>query len=127
MKTYSYYSTFATALITTCRGNVYERYFYECHELEWFKDWAQMALEEDGIEIASKMISQILFIDSKTGELLLECARNVSGPTEVKTKNDPWDYVDYDEDEEDIDSDDDWGYNEDMGYDPYLGCYTDDC
>ena len=21
----------------------------------------------------------------------------------------------------------DWGYNEDMGYDPYLGCYTDDC
>ena len=22
---------------------------------------------------------------------------------------------------------DDWGYNEDEGYDPYLGCYTDDC
>lgn len=22
---------------------------------------------------------------------------------------------------------DDWGYNEDMGYDPYMGCYTDDC
>jgi hypothetical protein len=22
---------------------------------------------------------------------------------------------------------DDWGYNEDMGFDPYLGCYTDDC
>ena len=21
----------------------------------------------------------------------------------------------------------DWGYNEDMGYDPYLGLYTDDC
>lgn len=21
----------------------------------------------------------------------------------------------------------DWGYNEDMGYDPYMGCYTDDC
>ena len=20
-----------------------------------------------------------------------------------------------------------WGYNEDMGYDPYMGCYTDDC
>lgn len=23
--------------------------------------------------------------------------------------------------------DPDWGYNEDMGYDPYMGCYTDDC
>ena len=25
------------------------------------------------------------------------------------------------------DDDPDWDYNEDMGYDPYLGCYTDDC
>ena len=21
----------------------------------------------------------------------------------------------------------DWNYNEDMGFDPYMGCYTDDC
>ena len=28
-----------------------------------------------------------------------------------------------DEDEEFLD----WDYNEDMGFDPYLGCYTDDC
>ena len=21
----------------------------------------------------------------------------------------------------------DWGYDEDMGFDPYMGCYTDDC
>ena len=21
----------------------------------------------------------------------------------------------------------DWGFNEDMGYDPYTGCYSDDC
>jgi len=21
----------------------------------------------------------------------------------------------------------DWGYNEDCGFDPYMGCYTDDC
>ena len=25
------------------------------------------------------------------------------------------------------DCDPDWGYNEDMGFDPYMGCYTDDC
>jgi hypothetical protein len=29
--------------------------------------------------------------------------------------------------EEDYGAWDDWGYNEDMGFDPYLGCYTDDC
>ena len=27
------------------------------------------------------------------------------------------------EDEPDLE----WGYDEDMGFDPYLGCYTDDC
>ena len=27
----------------------------------------------------------------------------------------------------DADLDLDWGYNEDMGFDPYMGCYTDDC
>ena len=32
----------------------------------------------------------------------------------------------YDEEEEE-EPDLDWGYNEDMGYDPYMGCYTDDC
>lgn len=46
------------------------------------------------------------------------------------------------EDEDEVDADDlypddpsieeemgwsDWGYNEDTGYDPYMGCYTDDC
>ena len=29
------------------------------------------------------------------------------------------------EDDEEVDYD--WGYNEDMGYDPYEGCYTWDC
>ena len=32
-----------------------------------------------------------------------------------------------DEYEPEDDYDYDWGYNEDMGFDPYLGCYTDDC
>ena len=25
------------------------------------------------------------------------------------------------------DTDEDWGFDEDCGFDPYLGCYTDDC
>jgi hypothetical protein len=31
------------------------------------------------------------------------------------------------QEEDEEDPDEDWGYNEDMGFDPYLGCYTDDC
>ena len=29
--------------------------------------------------------------------------------------------------DEEEETDEDWGYNEDEGFDPYLGCYTDDC
>ena len=108
MTTHICYSTFATALITTKRGNIYERNFYESHELEWFKNWAQEAIDGDMLEIRSAMISLITFIDSKTGEILLECRPTIEGPTAV----DDWD---------------DWDFNEDEGYDPYLGCYTDDC
>jgi hypothetical protein len=115
MTTHIWYSTFATALITTIWGNVYQRDF-ECHELEWLRTWAQEALEEDGCEMPSRAIVSITFIDSETGELLLECKKGEAGPTAV----DDWD-------DDDEPYDDDWGYNEDMGYDPYLGCYTDDC
>lgn len=31
------------------------------------------------------------------------------------------------QEEDEEDPNEDWGYNEDMGFDPYLGCYTDDC
>lgn len=42
---------------------------------------------------------------------------------------DCWDKMFWQEEDEDSDEnlDEDWGYNEDMGFDPYLGCYTDDC
>lgn len=49
---------------------------------------------------------KVVIWDFTTGEVLAECSR---------------------EHEEEEDYDCDWGYNEDMGYDPYLGCYTDDC
>lgn len=29
--------------------------------------------------------------------------------------------------DDDSDEGDDWDYNEDMGFDPYMGCYSDDC
>ena len=53
-----------------------------------------------------------LIFDANTGEILAECTP------------DP-DYEESDFENENYDSD--WGYNEDMGFDPYMGCYTDDC
>ena len=46
-----------------------------------------------------------------------------------QTNNTPTDWADYLKREEDAEDyeDCDWGYNEDCGFDPYLGCYTDDC
>ena len=38
----------------------------------------------------------------------------------------PTDWAEYVAQEEEAE-DCDWGYNEDCGFDPYLGCYTDDC
>ena len=31
------------------------------------------------------------------------------------------------DEEKEPEPDEDWGYNEDEGFDPYLGCYTEDC
>ena len=45
--------------------------------------------------------STVVVVDMDTGEIVAEAAEP--------------------------DDDLDWGYNEDMGYDPYMGCYTDDC
>ena len=59
------------------------------------------------------------FIDS----LWANCADDISyctvivmDPGEVIHDRDGWD-----------EPDPDWGFNEDCGYDPYMGCYTDDC
>ena len=44
--------------------------------------------------------------------------------------NNPSDWVitqEHLEQEDEDDYDCDWGYNEDMGFDPYMGCYSDDC
>ena len=65
-------------------------------------EWAQEQI--DG-QSQFDHINNIIIIDADTGEVLAECTPDV----------DPYENWD------------DWNYNEDMGYDPYLGCYTDDC
>ena len=54
-------------------------------------------------------INLITVCDSTTGEIVAEC-RPDDEPNFDNPNYDP-----------------DWGYNEDMGFDPYLGCYSDDC
>lgn len=49
-------------------------------------------------------VDYVHIINSETGELIAECHPDDHNST-----------------------DEDWDYNEDMGFDPYLGCYTDDC
>ena len=57
------------------------------------------AIYEDSNDYAD-----VLVMDVDTGEIL-------------------WNGVDAEE----YDDPGDWDFNEDMGYDPYMGCYTDDC
>lgn len=69
-----------------------------------------------------------LFSDLLTTEVLLDLceamARNVDGADAILvTDMDTGEIVC----DLDLTPDPDWGYNEDMGFDPYMGCYTDDC
>ena len=66
----------------------------------------------DGEEMIWKRedIENVFVTDADTGELLADCAPEH-----------------WDEDEDDEPNCGDWDYNEDFGFDPYLGCCTDDC
>lgn len=57
---------------------------------------------------APEFVETVFVTDSNTGELIAECAPD----PKISNKDD---------------YDPDWGYNEDMGFDPYMGCYSDDC
>lgn len=59
--------------------------------------------------IKGNMVSKITICDSTTGEICAECY-----PDEEVGFDNP-------------NYNPDWEFNEDMGFDPYLGLYTDDC
>ena len=109
--TLGYGSTFEIR-ITVYGGDVFT-YQFGSGALQDAVDYVT-AIYEDETAIRARDICQILIIDAQTGEILAECdPDSESGPTEVDFENENYDC--------------DWGYNEDMGYDPYMGCYTDDC
>lgn len=95
--------TYATLCEATVKETNGDSYTYGIHfkTLQSAIDWAETMIDCRPISFE---IDNIYITDVRTGEVLAICK-----PDE----------------EEDPDSD--WGFNEDMGYDPYMGCYTDDC
>lgn len=93
---------------------------YSC-DIHTTEDWESIALFSDKVSLEAMgafigaefecgnslyaPCDAIRVIDLTTGEIVLEA--------EVGDGDDD-DYAD-------------WDYNEDMGFDPYLGCFTDDC
>ena len=74
--------------------------------------WARKQIDESRVFD----VENINITDMNTGELLAVCTPDtIGGPTAVE---DDWDEKEWEAE---------WGFNEDEGYDPYLGCYTDDC
>ena len=102
MKTTLHYSTFMTICVHAC--GMTATVDYGCKPLEDVLDFVQ-AIFNDETLFCGESVESVHVIDSKTGELIAECVP-----------------------EESVEDDcGDWDYNEDMGYDPYMGCYTDDC
>ena len=108
MKTEITYSTPCTLTI----------YFCETCDLASADYREQFKTLKDAINAAESIFDKLYYAtaeriviwDSNTGEILAECEPDPeAGPTAI-----PDDFYD-------------WGYNEDEGYDPYMGCYTDDC
>ena len=102
MKTTLHYSTFMTLYVYAC--GMTATVDMECKPLDEVLDFVQ-DIFKDNTFFHGDSVEQVCVIDSKTGELIAECVPE-------KAFDDAYD---------------DWAYNEDMGYDPYLGCYTDDC
>lgn len=74
-----------------------------CKPLNEVLDYVE-AIFNDNTMFHEECVNCIHVINSDTGELIAEC-----------------------EPDKPIEDDNDWDYNEDMGFDPYEGGYTYDC
>ena len=102
MKTTLYYSTFVTLSVSAL--GMTATVDMGCKPLNEVLDFIEHIFNDDTM-FCGKYVQKVVATDTKTGELIAECVPE-------KAFEDAYD---------------DWAYNEDMGYDPYLGCYTDDC
>lgn len=101
MKTTLHYSTFMTLGIHAL-GMVAELDM-GCKPLDEVLNYVD-CIFKDNTMFHGECIEKVYVIDSKTGELIAECNPESSSQDDF-----------------------DWDYNEDMGFDPYMGCYSDDC
>lgn len=108
MKTALTYSAPFTLTITAVNDDVVTL-DAPCQTLDSMLEYVDMIFNDDTPLFHGNGIALIRVCDSTTGEIVAECR--------------PDDELDFDN----PNYDPDWGYNEDMGFDPYLGCYTDDC
>lgn len=96
-------------IITTIDGN-FTHEMRSC-ALQDAVDYAEMIFD-DKTPFRWDTVSKVTICDAYTGEICAECEHNDT-PTDSEIDNPNYDH--------------DWDYNEDMGFDPYLGCYSDDC
>ncbi len=108
MKTTLTYSAPFTLTITAVNGDVVTL-DASCQSLDSILEYVNMIFNDETPLFHGNGIALITVCDSTTAEIVAECR--------------PDDELDFDN----PNYDPDWGYNEDMGFDPYLGCYTDDC
>lgn len=101
MKTTLHYSTFMTlnvhALGMTAMVDM------GCKPLDEVLDFVEHIFSNDTM-FCGDYVEKVVVCDSNTGELIAECDSDHHDPIP-----------------------EDWDYNEDEGFDPYMGCYTDDC
>lgn len=101
MKTTLHYSTFVTLNVSALGMTAIVD--MGCKPLNEVIDFVEHIFNNDTM-FCGEYVQKVVVTDTNTGELIAEC--------------------DPDRDDKTYD---DWDYNEDMGFDPYLGCYSDDC
>ena len=112
MKTTLHYSTFVTLSVYGC--GITANVDLGCKPLNEVLDYIEHIFNDDTI-FCGKFVTHVVATDSKTGELIAECVPDKEVNNDVESWPTPEEIFD------------DWNYNEDMGFDPYLGCYSDDC
>ena len=116
MKITLHYSTFMTLYVYACGMTV--TIDMECKPLDEILDFVQ-SIFDDKTFFHGDSVEQVCVIDSKTGELIAECVPDKEVNNDAESWPTPEEIFD--------EKYDDWAYNEDMGFDAYLGDYTYDC
>lgn len=112
MKTTLHYSTSMTLYVYAC--GMTATVDMGCKPLDEILEFVE-AIFNDKTFFHGESVDTVHVIDSNTGELIAECEPDKEVDNDAESWPTPEEIFD------------DWGYNEDEGYDPYLGCYTDDC